>query len=164
VCRPDRRGLSAGCIRRAAEAVEHRSTPVASRAARRRGAHIGKHGGRFVFAETGNPRTFKGMMANETSSTDITVRNLFITLVDYDQGSQKIVPMLAKSWEVSPDGLTWTFHLRQGAKFSDGQPITSADVLFSSQVALDEIACRVRDQLNERQAREFSRPTLTRWS
>ena len=46
--------------------------------------------------------------------------------------------MIAKSWEVAPDGLTWTFHLRQGAAFSDGHPITAEDVLFSLQVALDE--------------------------
>ncbi len=46
--------------------------------------------------------------------------------------------MIAKSWDASPDGLAWTFHLRRGAKFSDGHPITSEDVLFSAQVALDE--------------------------
>ena len=62
---------------------------------------LGKHGGRFVFAETGNPRTFNAMMANETSSTDITNHNLFTFLVDYDNGTQQFVPMLAKSWEVS---------------------------------------------------------------
>jgi len=39
---------------------------------------------------------------------------------------------------VSPDGLTWTFHLRKGAAFSDGHPMTAADVLFSFQLAYDE--------------------------
>ncbi len=51
--------------------------------------------------------------------------------------TQQIEPGLAKSWEVAADGVTWTFHLRKGAKFSDGHAMTAQDVLFSFQVALD---------------------------
>ena len=99
-------------------------------------------------------------MANETSSTDITDHNLFTYLVHYDNATQQLVPMIAKSWEVSPDGLTWTFHLRRGAKFSDGHPITSEDVLFSAQVALDEtLHPAVQDQLKlNGKPFEFSAP------
>jgi ABC-type transport system substrate-binding protein len=94
---------------------------------------IGVYGGRFVIAETSPPKTFNAIMSNETASSDITER-LFVGLATFDNATQSDMPMLAKSWDVSPDGLTWTFHLRRGARFSDGHPITSADVLFSFEV------------------------------
>jgi peptide/nickel transport system substrate-binding protein len=97
---------------------------------------VGRHGGRFVLGQTGNPRTFNALMANESSSSDITLLT-FSSLVDFNNETQQIEQGLAKSWEVAPDGVTWTFHLRKGAKFSDGHPITAQDVLFSFEVALD---------------------------
>lgn len=45
-------------------------------------------------------------------------------------------PRLAERWTISPDGLTWTFDLRQDARFSDGSPVTAADVVFSVRAAL----------------------------
>ena len=45
--------------------------------------------------------------------------------------AQPFTPCLATSWEVSKDGLTWTFHLRQGVKFHDGTTFTSAAVKYS---------------------------------
>jgi peptide/nickel transport system substrate-binding protein len=98
---------------------------------------IGNYGGRFVFGETSGPKTFNGLMANETSSTDITSGRLFMALTDYDNETQRDTPGLAKSWDVDADGVTWTYHLRRGAAFSDGHPITSDDVTFSFAVALD---------------------------
>jgi peptide/nickel transport system substrate-binding protein len=41
------------------------------------------------------------------------------------------VPVVAESWTLSPDGNTWTFKIRQGIKFHNGDPLTSADVKFS---------------------------------
>jgi peptide/nickel transport system substrate-binding protein len=153
--------IAPACRRRAAEVSEYSDPhPLPEDPLVVEAPSLGKHGGRFVFAETGNPRTFNGMMANETSSTDITTRNLFATLVDYDNGTQQFVPMLAKSWETAADGVTWTFHLRRGAKFSDGHPITSEDVLFSAQVALDPVLHpAVQDQLKvQGKPLEFSAP------
>src|SRR5205807_2099462 len=43
----------------------------------------------------------------------------------------KIQPKLAERWEISKDGLTYTFHLRGGAKFHSGNPVTATDVRFS---------------------------------
>ena len=43
----------------------------------------------------------------------------------------KAVPVLAESWELADDEVTWTFHLRKDVKFSDGTPFTAADVAFN---------------------------------
>jgi peptide/nickel transport system substrate-binding protein len=52
-------------------------------------------------------------------------------LTDYSPKDMSVVPSLASSWETSSDGLTWTFHLRQGVKWSDGQDLTADDVVYS---------------------------------
>ena len=129
--------VAAGCRRRAAEVSEYNDPhPLPEEPKTVTVKTVGRHGGRFVLGQTGNPRTFNAMMANEASSGDIT--NLtFSSLTGFDNETQEIEPGLAKSWEVAPDGVTWRFHLRKGAKFSDGHPITAQDVLFSFQVALD---------------------------
>src|SRR5256885_4577746 len=49
----------------------------------------------------------------------------------------KVVPGLAKSWEVTPDGLTYTFHLHSGVKFHDGSPFTAKNVVSTFQRVLD---------------------------
>jgi len=49
---------------------------------------------------------------------------------DYRTGNLEIVPNVAKSWELSEDGLTYTFQLRKGMRWSDGEPFTVDDVLF----------------------------------
>lgn len=60
--------------------------------------------------------------------------HIYEPLVMADQ-DMKYQPCLAESWEQSEDGLTWTFHLRQGVKFHDGNEMTAEDVLASIDVA-----------------------------
>ncbi len=50
---------------------------------------------------------------------------------------KKVSPDLAESWEASPDGATYTFHLRRGVKWHDGEPFSSADALHSLQRIID---------------------------
>jgi peptide/nickel transport system substrate-binding protein len=57
--------------------------------------------------------------------------NLFECLVSFSDDGIELVPRLAEKWDVSPDGKTWTFHLRKGVKFHDGTPFDSAAVRFS---------------------------------
>ena len=57
--------------------------------------------------------------------------SIYDQLVRVGPDGISLVPGLAESWEVSDDALTYTFHLRPNVLFSDGTPMTSADVLFS---------------------------------
>jgi peptide/nickel transport system substrate-binding protein len=59
------------------------------------------------------------------------VGNIFDTLVRLDPGTMKIEPSLAVSWETSPDGRIWTFHLRRGVLFHDGTPLDADAVVFT---------------------------------
>lgn len=56
--------------------------------------------------------------------------NLYDTLV-FPNAEGLVDPWLAESWDTSTDGLTWTFHLRQGVKFHDGTPLKASDVVYS---------------------------------
>ena len=53
------------------------------------------------------------------------------TLVRWSPLGYPIVPHIAKSWEVSEDKSQWTFHLRQGMRWSDGHPFTACDIVYS---------------------------------
>lgn len=58
-------------------------------------------------------------------------------LVRVNRATDELEPALAESWTTSDDGLTYTMQLREGVKFSDGTPFTSADVLFSARAVYD---------------------------
>lgn len=60
----------------------------------------------------------------------VTWQNIFEGLVAIDEAG-KVVPQLAKSWTISPDGLTYTFKLQNGVKFHDGEAFDSASAKFS---------------------------------
>ena len=59
-----------------------------------------------------------------------TFKNVQETMVEITAEGD-IIPMLAESWEVSADGLVYTFKIRSGVKFHDGSDLDSADVVYS---------------------------------
>ena len=75
----------------------------------------------------------------ETLDPHITVDNnswraiyyCYDRLVEYEGGTTKLRPGLAESWEISDDGLTYTFHLRKGISFIDGTPFNAEAVKFN---------------------------------
>jgi peptide/nickel transport system substrate-binding protein len=71
---------------------------------------------------------------NGFTSQDFEVYGIvYDNLMDYGQLNYQGSPRLASSWSHSADGLTWTYHLRHGVTWSDGQPLTSADVVYTFQ-------------------------------
>lgn len=77
-----------------------------------------KFGGRYTINEIrGNPSSMDPVRMNSKVEDDIAT-NIFDRLVDNDS-KLDLIPELAKSWEISPDGLTYTFHLRDNAFFHD---------------------------------------------
>ena len=58
-----------------------------------------------------------------------------------------VLPALAESWEIAPDGLSWVFNLREGVSFHDGLPFTAEDVVFSFDRAMAEDSTNAQKQL-----------------
>ena len=58
----------------------------------------------------------------------------------------KLAPGQAESWEVSEDGLTWTFHLREGLKWSDGSDLTANDFVYSWKRVCDPLVAAPRSE------------------
>lgn len=78
------------------------------------------------FGLAGNPDTLDPQKTSGTLTFQV-VKSFYDTLAEPD-ATGKIVPALAESWSVSADGLVWTFKLRQGVTFHNGQAFTSKDV------------------------------------
>jgi len=72
-------------------------------------------------------------MYNKAGQADI----LQIPMMAYDN-NMKLHPIAAESYEVSEDGLTWTFRLRKGLKWSDGEDLTAEDFVFALERAVTE--------------------------
>ncbi len=80
---------------------------------------------------------------NQNAPTQTISGNMYESLLRYDTDLEPM-PQLAKSWEVSEDGLVYTFHLNEGVKWHDGEDFTSEDVVFSTDVYLREMNPRTR--------------------
>jgi len=92
-------------------------------------------GGTYFFPLNKDIVTLDPAMSTDTVSSTVIVR-VYEGLVGFSkEGSYD--PRLAESWEVSADGLTWTFNLRKRVKFHDGRPFTSKDVVYSFERLLD---------------------------
>lgn len=91
-----------------------------------------------------SPDGFDVVQYNSLTTTNASADMLMNRLVDYDAAAGQLVPSLAERWEVSTDGLSWTFQLRPGVKFqrtawfTPSRELNADDVLFSFQRMLDQ--------------------------
>lgn len=90
----------------------------------------GPYGGSMVLSTTSDPKSFNGIVAKETSTSDV-LAYIFEGLTTANAHTTKVEPNLAKSWEVSEDGLVWTFHLREDVLWNDGVAFSADDVVFT---------------------------------
>ncbi len=93
------------------------------------------YGDIIVRGDIGDASNLIPILASDSPSHTI-AGMIYNGLVKYDK-NMNIIGDLAESWEVSPDGLVITFHLRRGVKWHDGKPFTARDVLYTYQVTVD---------------------------
>jgi len=97
----------------------------------------GSSGGRMVVSLRAEPKTLNPVVATDAPSQEV-IGTMQADLVHINRATHLTEPALAKSWKVSSDGLDYTLTLRQGLRFSDGEPLDAEDVLFTLRVYLDE--------------------------
>ncbi|SFO80818.1 dipeptide transport system substrate-binding protein [Cohaesibacter marisflavi] len=91
----------------------------------------------LVYCSEGSPEGFTPALYTAGTTFDASSHTIYNKLVEFERGSTNVVPGLAESWDVSEDGLEYTFHLRKGVKFHTTKDFTPSrdfnadDVIFS---------------------------------
>ncbi|HEX8354487.1 MAG TPA: ABC transporter substrate-binding protein, partial [Pyrinomonadaceae bacterium] len=84
----------------------------------------------FRWSDGGLPKVFDPARAAAPPDTDA-VRALYEGLTDYEPGTLRPAPAAASRWESAEGGRRWTFHLREGARWTNGDPVTAQDFVRS---------------------------------
>ena len=92
-------------------------------------AQTGEEGNHLVVEVGPDPETIDPAL-NSASDGNIMIIHLFEPLLNMDKDNN-IIGGMAETWDVSEDGLTYTFHLREGLKWSDGTPLTANDFVYT---------------------------------
>lgn len=100
--------------------------------------------GNLVFCSEGSPAGFDPGLYTTGTDFDAAAETVFNRLSQFERGGTAVIPGLAEKWDISEDGLTYTFHLRQGVKFHStdyfkpSREFNADDVLFTFQRMLDK--------------------------
>ncbi|MBM4351412.1 MAG: ABC transporter substrate-binding protein, partial [Deltaproteobacteria bacterium] len=88
-----------------------------------------KMGGTYRRPLEFNPKTLDPAQSIDIHAVTV-IQQIFDGLVQFDK-DLNVIPAIARSWKVSPNGLTYTFFLREGVKFHNGRDVTSEDFIYS---------------------------------
>lgn len=97
---------------------------------------VASSGGTYVEGLAGAPQFINPLLCQIYEADNDLCALVFNGLTRLDHNGV-VVPDLAQRWEVSPDGLSYTFHLRRGVRWHDRQPFTSDDVIFTVKLLQD---------------------------
>jgi len=97
----------------------------------------GDEGDWLVWRLGAEPATLNLITAKDLYADWVTSGSIFESLLEYDLDKVELKPLLAKSYEISVDGLEITFCLRDDVWFSDGEPITTDDILFTYETIMN---------------------------
>ncbi|WP_353980284.1 ABC transporter substrate-binding protein [Salinicola endophyticus] len=98
----------------------------------------------LVYCSEGSPEGFDPAIYTTSTTFDATSETVFNMLVQFKPGTTELEPAIAKSWEVSDDGLSVTFHLRDDVKFqttdffTPSRPLNADDVIWSFERQMDK--------------------------
>ena len=84
-----------------------------------------------------DPETLNPITVGDATGQEIDYPNIFETMLVMDHYTLKLKPLLSESYEITPDKLTYTFHLRHDVKWQDGTPFTGEDVKYSYDKIMD---------------------------
>lgn len=90
----------------------------------------GEYGGTFIFGRGGDSVGLDPIQVTDGESFKVT-QQIYDTVVMYKPGTTEVIPGLAEEWDVSDDGKTWTFYLREGVKFHDGNPVNAEAIKWN---------------------------------
>lgn len=107
----------------------------------------GKPGGTYTLPLGDSPQSLNYYGVIDSNLGQV-AQQLFDGLVEFNLATYKIEPALAESWTISPDGKVYTFKLRQGVKWSDGQTFNADDVIFTYKNMISNPEARAGDAGN----------------
>ncbi|MBW3593104.1 MAG: ABC transporter substrate-binding protein [Actinobacteria bacterium] len=89
-----------------------------------------QEGGTLVFGTAADPVVLDGALVSDGESLRV-IDQIFETLIGLKPGTTELEPLLATDWEANEDGTEWTFNLREGVQFHDGEPFNADAVCFN---------------------------------
>ena len=125
--------------------AESSAAESAAEAAPAAAAPAGDTAGYLQIAETEDADTIDPQVTTDYYTVGMNIFNRLVEVQANGDGTSQIVPSLATSWEISDDGLTYTFTLAEGVKYSNGADFTASDVYYTIKRMMTYDKARNRD-------------------